>query len=111
MGLAVVGLALLGICGLYYLYYDPLDVSYAPNIILGFSFGASTIALFAKAGGGIYTKTADIGESLADMYEAKGDRKAMLEHLQLALEACEATGDTRKTKALRRRMTRAQKPS
>ena len=69
MGLAVVGLALLGVSLLYYVYYDPLDVSYAPNIILGFSFGASTIALFAKVGGGIYTKTADIGADLVGKVE------------------------------------------
>jgi len=69
MGLAVVGLALLGVSVLYYIYYDPLDVSYAPNIILGFSFGASTIALFAKAGGGIFTKTADIGADLVGKVE------------------------------------------
>jgi K(+)-stimulated pyrophosphate-energized sodium pump len=69
MGLAVVGLALLGVSLLYYVYYDPLDVSYASNIILGFSFGASTIALFAKAGGGIYTKTADIGADLVGKIE------------------------------------------
>jgi len=69
MGLAVVGLALLGVSVLYYIYYNPLDVSYAPNIILGFSFGASSIALFAKAGGGIYTKTADIGADLVGKVE------------------------------------------
>ena len=69
MGLAVVGLALLGVSVLYYIYYDPLDVSYAPNVILGFSFGASSIALFAKAGGGIYTKTADIGADLVGKVE------------------------------------------
>jgi len=69
MGLAVVGLALLGVSALYYVYYDPSNISYAPNIILGFSFGASTIALFAKAGGGIYTKTADIGADLVGKVE------------------------------------------
>jgi len=69
MGLAVVGLALLGISVLYYIYYNPLDVTYAPNIILGFSFGASSTALFAKAGGGIYTKTADIGADLVGKVE------------------------------------------
>jgi len=69
MGLAVVGLALLGVSALYYIYYDPLDVSHASDIILGFSFGASSIALFAKAGGGIYTKTADIGADLVGKVE------------------------------------------
>ncbi|MCW1296986.1 MAG: sodium-translocating pyrophosphatase [Candidatus Parvarchaeota archaeon] len=62
MGLAVVGLALLGITVLYWIYKDV-------NIVLGFSFGASSIALFAKAGGGIYTKTADIGADLVGKVE------------------------------------------
>jgi K(+)-stimulated pyrophosphate-energized sodium pump len=62
MGLAVVGLALLGISILYLIYHDV-------NVVLGFSFGASSIALFAKAGGGIYTKTADIGADLVGKVE------------------------------------------
>jgi len=62
MGLLVVGFALLGISLLYFIYSDP-------QIILGFSFGASTIALFAKAGGGIYTKTADISADLVGKVE------------------------------------------
>jgi len=63
MGLAVVGMALLGISILYYIYPDP-------TVIFGFSLGASSIALFAKAGGGIYTKTADIGADLVGKVEA-----------------------------------------
>jgi K(+)-stimulated pyrophosphate-energized sodium pump len=62
MGLAVVGLALIGISLIYYLFADP-------KIVLGFSFGASSIALFAKAGGGIFTKTADIGADLVGKVE------------------------------------------
>ncbi len=62
MGLSIVGLALLGITVLYYIYGDP-------EIILGFSFGASALALFAKAGGGIYTKTADVGADLVGKVE------------------------------------------
>jgi K(+)-stimulated pyrophosphate-energized sodium pump len=61
-GLAVVGLALIGISVVYYFFPDP-------EIVLGFSFGASSIALFAKAGGGIYTKTADIGADLVGKVE------------------------------------------
>lgn len=57
MGLAVVGTALAGVSILYWIFADPA-------VILGFSFGASSIALFAKAGGGIYTKTADVGADL-----------------------------------------------
>ncbi|MGQ9565613.1 MAG: sodium-translocating pyrophosphatase [Candidatus Bathyarchaeales archaeon] len=62
MGLSVVGLALIGISGLYYIFEDP-------EIVLSFSFGASAMALFAKAGGGIYTKTADIGADLVGKVE------------------------------------------
>jgi len=62
MGLAVVGLALLGISVVYALTGDP-------NIVLGFSFGASAMALFAKVGGGIYTKTADVGADLVGKVE------------------------------------------
>ncbi|MGD8543688.1 MAG: sodium-translocating pyrophosphatase, partial [Candidatus Bathyarchaeota archaeon] len=62
MGLSVVGLALLGISVVYYLTGDP-------QIVLGFSFGASAMALFAKAGGGIYTKTADVSADLVGKVE------------------------------------------
>jgi K(+)-stimulated pyrophosphate-energized sodium pump len=62
MGLSTVGIALLGISILYYVFRDP-------EIVLGFSFGASSLALFAKAGGGIYTKTADIGADLVGKVE------------------------------------------
>jgi len=62
MGLSVVGLALLGISLVYFL-------TGRPELVLGFSFGASAMALFAKAGGGIYTKTADIGADLVGKVE------------------------------------------
>jgi len=62
MGLAVVGLALLGLSAVYYFTADP-------TIVLGFSFGASAMALFAKVGGGIYTKTADVGADLVGKVE------------------------------------------
>ncbi|MEM2599999.1 MAG: sodium-translocating pyrophosphatase [Thermoproteota archaeon] len=71
MGLFVVGLALLGISFLFYLYNFVLGWSAedASSIVLGFSFGASALALFAKAGGGIYTKTADISADLVGKVE------------------------------------------
>ena len=62
MGTSVIGLALLGVSAIYYATGDP-------NVILGFSFGASALALFAKAGGGIFTKTADIGADLVGKVE------------------------------------------
>jgi len=62
MGLSVVGLALIGISGLYYIFRSP-------EVVLVYSLGASSMALFAKAGGGIYTKTADIGADLVGKVE------------------------------------------
>ena len=62
MGLAMVGLAVIGMSVIYLLTEDA-------EIVLGFSFGASTLALLAKAGGGIYTKTADIAADLVGKVE------------------------------------------
>jgi len=62
MGLAVVGFSLLGISIVYFITRDA-------GAVLGFSFGASALALFAKAGGGIYTKTADISADLVGKVE------------------------------------------
>lgn len=62
MGLAVVGFSLLGLSIVY-------GVTGDPQIVLAFSFGASTLALFAKAGGGIFTKTADISADLVGKVE------------------------------------------
>jgi len=62
MGLAVVGVALIGVSVLYWIVPDPM-------IVLGFSFGASSVALFMKVGGGIFTKTADVGADLVGKAE------------------------------------------
>ena len=64
MGLTVVGLGLIGVSVLY-LAFDDFKVAYIP----GFSFGASSIALFARVGGGIYTKAADVGADLVGKVE------------------------------------------
>jgi len=71
MGLFVVGISLLGISVLFFVFKVLLGWSGADavNIVLGFSFGASALALFAKAGGGIYTKTADISADLVGKVE------------------------------------------
>lgn len=71
MGLSIVGLSLLGISLLFYTYFNILGwtETAATNVVLGFSFGASALALFAKAGGGIYTKTADISADLVGKVE------------------------------------------
>ena len=62
MGFAVVGVGLLGVSIVYLITGDP-------EIVLGYSFGASSLALFAKAGGGIFTKTADISADLVGKVE------------------------------------------
>jgi len=70
MGLSIVGMAVLGTSILYFIYsHIYQDPETALNTVLGFSFGASALALFAKAGGGIYTKTADIGADLVGKVE------------------------------------------
>ena len=76
MGLSVVGLGVLGLGGLLYLYsfmygFDNSSaVSMVLNILSGFSLGASSIALFARVGGGIYTKAADVGADLVGKVES-----------------------------------------
>lgn len=63
MGMSVVGLGIIGVSLLYILFQEP-------SIITGFGLGASSIALFARVGGGIYTKAADVGADLVGKVEA-----------------------------------------
>ena len=66
MGMNVVGLGVLGLSLLFIIYSNlDWDVVRVINVISGFSLGASSIALFARVGGGIYTKAADVGADLA----------------------------------------------
>ncbi|MFT5289341.1 MAG: K(+)-stimulated pyrophosphate-energized sodium pump [Planctomycetota bacterium] len=68
MGMSVVGLALLGVVGFTLAYASDLD-SKNLEYVLGFSFGASAIALFSRVGGGIFTKAADVGADLVGKVE------------------------------------------
>ncbi len=70
MGLSVVGLGILGISLLYYIYGNIMGFPDPTVLLFGFSFGASSIALFARVGGGIYTKAADVGADLVGKIEA-----------------------------------------
>jgi len=63
MGLTVVGLGVLGVAIFYKIFHDP-------QVIYAFGFGASFVALFARVGGGIYTKAADVGADLVGKVEA-----------------------------------------
>ena len=63
MGMTVVGVGLLGVVVMYFIFNDA-------NIVTAFGFGASSIALFARVGGGIYTKAADVGADLVGKVEA-----------------------------------------
>jgi K(+)-stimulated pyrophosphate-energized sodium pump len=74
MGLGVVGLGVLGLSGLFMIYQSMWpgaeNIPMVLNVLSGFSLGASSIALFARVGGGIYTKAADVGADLVGKVEA-----------------------------------------
>ena len=79
MGLGVTGLAVIGLGGLFIVFYHMYAAGGSPNgpgmvkaieVLAGFSLGAESIALFARVGGGIYTKAADVGADLVGKVEA-----------------------------------------
>ncbi|PCH52361.1 MAG: sodium-translocating pyrophosphatase [Flavobacteriaceae bacterium] len=74
MGMGVVGLGVLGLSGLFmiyqYMWPGAENIQMVLNVLSGFSLGASSIALFARVGGGIYTKAADVGADLVGKIEA-----------------------------------------
>jgi K(+)-stimulated pyrophosphate-energized sodium pump len=78
MGLGVAGLAVFGLGALFIVFYfmfvgedkNPDDLKRAIEVLTGFSLGAESIALFARVGGGIYTKAADVGADLVGKVEA-----------------------------------------
>ncbi|MEL7497485.1 MAG: sodium-translocating pyrophosphatase [Planctomycetota bacterium] len=75
MGMGVVGLGVLGLSVLFVIYahlfgVEGSNLTKVISVLTGFSFGASSIALFARVGGGIYTKAADVGADLVGKVEA-----------------------------------------
>ena len=70
MGFTVAGLALLGITTAYLIFVEWLEIADPFEAITAFGLGASTIALFSRVGGGIYTKAADVGADLVGKVEA-----------------------------------------
>jgi K(+)-stimulated pyrophosphate-energized sodium pump len=70
MGFSVAGLALAGLALVYIVFVMLLEVDEAFEIVTAFGLGASTIALFSRVGGGIYTKAADVGADLVGKVEA-----------------------------------------
>ena len=69
-GILIVGLSLLGVFGLFWAFGGFENPKHTPELIVGFGFGASFVALFAQLGGGIYTKAADVGADLVGKLEA-----------------------------------------
>lgn len=69
MGMAVVGFSLLGLTFLYLIFNDSDNIAQTVQYLTGFGFGASSIALFARVGGGIFTKAADVGADLVGKVE------------------------------------------
>jgi K(+)-stimulated pyrophosphate-energized sodium pump len=70
MGFSVAGLGLLGVAVLFLVFIQALAIDNAPTLIAAYGLGASSIALFARVGGGIYTKAADVGADLVGKVEA-----------------------------------------
>ncbi|MFA6816919.1 MAG: sodium-translocating pyrophosphatase [Lentisphaeria bacterium] len=70
LGLGVVGFGLAGLTALIFIFWDAFSLTEAVQVVAGYSLGCSMVALFARVGGGIYTKAADVGADLVGKVEA-----------------------------------------
>ncbi|MFA6843109.1 MAG: sodium-translocating pyrophosphatase [Bacilli bacterium] len=70
LGLSVVGFGLIGLTVLIFIFWKSFGISEAVQVIAGYSLGCSMVALFARVGGGIYTKAADVGADLVGKVES-----------------------------------------
>jgi len=90
LGLVVVGLGLLGLTSLFLAFYAIFDITVAVHVVSGYGLGCSLIALFARVGGGIYTKAADVGADLVGKVKLVF-QKMIQEILQLSQITLEIT--------------------
>ncbi len=98
MGLTVVGLGVIGLGGLFIFYgnkfgTDGANLNRTINVLTGFSFGASSVALFARLGGGIYTKAADVGADLVGKIEVGIPEDHLLNPATIADNVGDNVGD------------------
>jgi K(+)-stimulated pyrophosphate-energized sodium pump len=91
-GLAVVGLSLLGVSGTY-MIFNAIEPAKAVQYVIGFGFGASLISLFARIGGGIFTKAADVGADIVGKVEQNLDEDDVRNPATIADNVGDNVGD------------------
>src|SRR5690606_14285456 len=94
MGFALCGLAVLGLLGIWYAFSLFIEDKYLlMEMVAGFGLGGSTVALFGRVGGGIYTKAADVGADLVGKDEAGIPEDDPRNPAVIADNVCDNVGD------------------